>query len=235
MIRRLIRISIAVAVGMGVLVGGVFILIKTIGSHQSVYQGKPFLRWVDEAKSAEPATSNRACLVLTKEVMPQLVEAMFHDTNDSKLRLSLIDQLNGLPGVRIYFTPADGRRAYAAVCLGQLGRLGEPAIPELIKALQSKDLTVRPAAAGALGEIQCQPDKIIPLLMHCLDDPQDGVPEASVQALGDFGPLAKTAVPKLLDLYKLPDKDLHAAVVVALKKIDPEEAARAGSKMTKSE
>jgi hypothetical protein len=230
MIRRLIRILIAAAIGMGVLVGGVFVLIKAIGGHERLYQGKPLRRWIEEANSPEVAVSNGACVVLSAEIVPQLVRTMFEDRNDSKLRLFLIDQLNGLPGVNIHFTSAEGRRAYAAQCLGQLGRHGEPAIPELIAALKSKDSVVRPAAARALGDIRSQPDKIIPLLMSYLEDPQDVVPEAAVEALGQFGGLSKAAVPKLLELYKLPDKDMHAAVAVALKRIDPEEAAKTGIK-----
>ena len=75
-----------------------------------------------------------------------------------------------------------------------------------------------------------QPEKIIPLLESYLDDPQDGVPEGAVEGLGLFGSLSEAAVPKLLELLKLPDKDLHAAVTMALKQIDPEEAAKAGVK-----
>jgi len=134
--------------------------------------------------------------------------------------------LNGLPGVTIYFTPADGRRVGAAGTLGQIGPLAQKAIPDLIQALKGGDAAVRGPAARALGEIHGEPDRVIPLLMSYLDDPQDGVPEGAVEGLGEFGVLAKAAVPKLLEMSKAAgqDKDMLGALSIALKRIEPEGA-----------
>jgi HEAT repeat protein len=225
---RLKRILIGTVVGVSGLTLLTWILIHTLGDHQRLYQKKPVRYWLSAAKSPQNALSNQACEVLESQIMPQLIQAMFNDVHDSKLRLYLIEQLNTLPGVTIYFSPAPVRRAYAAQLLGELGSHAQRAIPELIKVLKGKDAVVRPAAAWALGDIHSQPDLVIPLLVKCLDDPQDGVPESAAHALGSFGPLSSSAVPKLLELAKVPDKGLHAAVTQALKKIDPEQAAKAG-------
>jgi hypothetical protein len=221
MVPRLKRILIGVVAGSGLLVAAVWVLIHTLGEHDTTYQGKPLEFWVARLNSPQAATSNQACLVLEQVAIPQLTQTMFNDTNDFKLRSLLIEQFNNLPGVTIYFIPADGRRATAAQDLGSLGPRAKAAIPSLIKALKGNDPAIRGPAAIALGKIQCQPETIIPLLIAAIDDPQDGVPEAAIEALGDFGPLSKAAVPKITPFLKAPDKDLRHAATVAMNKIQP--------------
>src|SRR5260370_2575361 len=116
---RFKRILIGVVVGSGVIVAGMWILIHTLGEHDTMYQGKPLDFWVAQLKNPQAVVSNEARVVLDTVAIPQLIEAMFNDTNDSNLRLWLIDQLNGLPGVAIHFTPAAGRRAEALQNLGR--------------------------------------------------------------------------------------------------------------------
>jgi HEAT repeat protein len=81
----------------------------------------------------------------------------------------------------------------------------------------------------SLGHIRSKPDVIIPLLIPYLDD--EDLRQAAVKALGEYGGRAKVVIPKLLLLFKIKDKDLHAAVQEALKKIDPDAAAQAESDM----
>src|SRR5258708_2737676 len=140
----------------------------------------------------------------------------------------IIDKHNGLPGVTIYYRTADGRRAQAALEVGEFGSAAKPAIPILLQALKSKDEAVRGPAISSLGKIHSDPETIIPLLVSYLDDKELNAEAAT--ALGDFGALAKVAVPKLTPLLKIPDKDLHHAVVEALQKIDPSTNAVAGGK-----
>jgi hypothetical protein len=225
---RLKRIGIGVVIGLGLMAGGLWLSIQTLGEREPLYQGKPIWHWITQLESRDLAISNQACVVVQTEIIPQLVRCMFTDTNDSPIRVSLIEQLNGLPGVKIFFTPADGRRTQAAHSLGELGVQAKGAIPDLLKAIKGKDLPLRPAAARALGQIHSEPETLIPMLVGLLDDPQDDVPEAAADALGRFGPLSKVAIPKLIELSKVQDKDLHHAVTQALKKIDPEEASKAG-------
>jgi hypothetical protein len=229
MIKRSKRILVATAIGLAVCVGGIWVLTRVLNEGMAPrYQGQSLFYWVERANSPEPAASNQACEVLNTTIIPQLTDAMFHDTNDSRIRLALIDQLNSLPGVQIYFTVAEGRRTMAAAALGEIGSHAKAAIPDLIKVLKGSDPAPRAGAASALGKIHSEPETIIPLLVGLLDDPQDGVPEGAATALGQFGSLSKAAVPKLLELSKVPDKDLQVAVSIALKQIDPEAAAKAG-------
>ena len=225
---RILRMFLAVGVGLGVIAGGIWILSRTLGDRETLYQGKPLYYWVTQSSNAETTASNQANAVLTKDIIPQLTEAMFHDTNDSSLKMALVEKLNGLPGININFTPASSRRGEAAMALGEFGPAAKPAIPALLQALKSNDASVHGAAIAALGKIHAEPGMIIPLLIGYLDDKD--LNDEAAEALGNFGNLASSAVPKLVPLLKVPDKDLHHAVVVALKKIDPEAAAKAGGK-----
>ena len=228
MIQRLKRVSLGVAIGLGLLVLTTWVLIHTLADRDPLYQGKPIEFWVAQVNSTTPAVSNDARVVIQQVVVPSLLTEMFHDTHDSKLRFLLIDELNTLPGVNIYFLTAAGRRAQAAAALGMLGPQAQAAIPDLVKAVKGNDPAVRGAAAKSLGDIHGQPEKTIPLLTTLIDDPQDDVPEAAITALGNFGALSRPALPKLLPLLKMRDKDLQHALRVALKQIDPEAAAKAG-------
>jgi HEAT repeat protein len=199
-----------------------------LDDHAPLYRGKPVYYWVEQVNSRDASASSQASAIVTKEIIPQLTEVMFHDTNDSQLKLALVEKLNELPGIFILSATADVRRAKAAEAIGELGAAGKSAIPALLQALKSADGAVHPSAVTALGKIRREPETIIPLLIGYLDD--KNLNDEAAEALGDFGSRAKAAVPKLVSLLKVQDKDLHVAVVIALKKIDPAAAAAAGVK-----
>lgn len=223
---RLLRIVVGVLIGFTVLIAGVAILIRTLGERDTRYEGKFVYEWIGQLQSKNPALSNTANLALNRTIIPALTRAMVQDTNDSRLRAALIEYLNTLPNVNIFYRPAARRRAEAASLLGQFGPAANAATPLLLQVLRGPDEDVRPSAAIALGKIQADPDVAIPLLIRCLDD--KGLDDAAALALAEYGAQAKAAVPKLLQLTKIPDKDLHHAVGLALQKIDPAAAAQAG-------
>src|ERR1051326_4276847 len=149
MIKRLKRVLIGVAGGMAVPVVRGLVLIHTLGDRDRLYQGKPIEFWANQINSPEVVASNQARVVIQTAIIPVLTETMFRDTGDSRLRSLLIDELDTLPGVNIYFIPAAGRRAGAAASLGGLGPQAQSSIPDLIKALKGTDSAVRGAAAKA--------------------------------------------------------------------------------------
>jgi HEAT repeat protein len=220
--------TFALAVGLGVLCGLVWLLSLALGDRVSLYQGKPIDYWSERLNSQDATARNQANAMLNTEIIPRLTNIMFRDTNDSRLRLALVEKLNNLPGILIYCTPADSRRASAARELGELGLAARAAGPVLLQALTGNDGAVRGAAAVALGKTHCEPERVIPLLMALLDDQE--LNDEAAEALGEFGPLSKAAVPKLISLLKTPDKDLRHAVKEALKKIDPAAVAEVGVK-----
>ena len=230
MMTRLIRILIGVVVGLGLLGVLILVLIHSLGDREPLYHGKTLGYLFQQMNSSNPAVSNEVRVILETDAIPGLIAVMFNDTNDSTIRLTLVEKLNELPGVNITADSAPVRRALAAGTLGQLGPRAEAAVPSLVKVVKGRDAAPREPATRALGQIHCQPDQIIPLLITCLDDSNDGVQEAAAEALGDFGPLAKEAVPKLIPWLNAQDKDKRHAAVVALPKIDSAAALQAGIK-----
>jgi len=225
---RIVRIFAAVLIGFGMVAVGIWVLAHSLQEHERMYQGKPITYWVDRLTNSDTTISNQANVVLDTVIIPQLTVQMFHDMNDSSFRMWLVDGLNHLPGLTVYFTPASGRRAGAAEGLGEFGPRAKAAIPDLVKAVKGGDTAVRGAAAIALGEIHSDPETVIPLLISCFDDSQEGVPESAVEAIGGYGSLAKGVVPRLVELLKVHDKGMRHAAGLSLRKIDPEAAAKAG-------
>lgn len=224
--KRLKGIALLLVLSLAALVAGTRVLIASLGTRENLYEGKPSNFWVAQVNSRDPSTSNAACALLNREIIPQLTGTMLHDTNDSSLRLALVDKLNDLPGVSIRFISARNRRKGAASTLGYFGPAAQAAVPALIQALTGPDDEVRPRAALALGKIHGQPEVVVPLLIKYLDD--ENMDEAAATSLGAYGALAKTAVPKLLQsTQKRNDPGLQALARRALKEIDPQAAAPA--------
>jgi len=226
--KRLLRISINVFIGVFILVGVIWLLSKTLdNSRDTLYAGRTLISWQQQLNGGDVAASNNAYAVLNAQVIPQLIDTMFHDTNDSKIRLRAIGLLNGLPGIQIIYINAFGRRSGAAGGLGQLGPVAKVAVPSLIQLLKGEN-RLQKDAIRALGNIHSDPDVVIPLLIPYLTN--DDFNDKAAIALGNYGSLAKEAVPKIVPLLKARDKEARYAAHVALKQIDPEAAAKAGVK-----
>jgi HEAT repeat protein len=226
------RLALGVGLGLAGVAGVVLGLSKIVATHEWVFQGKSASQWRQELISDDAARSQRAGIVLNDSIIPELTDAALHDTNDSGLRLAMAVALNDLPGLRVSHLDATGRRGDSINELGKLGPASKRAIPVLIEILKGHDdAAVRGAAAAALGQIHGEPDVCIPALLSSLGD--SDVDEQAAEALGHFGPLAKAAVPKLLYLSVHGDKGTRHEAGLALPKIDPEAAAKAGTKRQK--
>jgi HEAT repeat protein len=216
--RQLFRILASVAGGLIAITACIAILTISLGDREPAYRGKTVYDWSQELKS-NVMTSNQAIALIRQDVVPQLTRTMLSDTNDSTLRLWLIENLNKLPGVNIFYRTADSRRQYAADCLGEFGEGAEQAFPALLQSFKGSDLPVKGAAAKSLGKIRTHASTVVPLLIHALDD--ENLREDAAEALGNFGTASAEAVPHLTKLLEVRDKDLHRAVVDALQKISP--------------
>jgi len=230
---------------MGVLAGllgliGVFwLLLKTLGNtSEAKYAGQSLSYWRQQLDGRDTGASNQAYVVVNGQIVPRLIDAMFHDTDDSKIRMAAVDFMNSLPGIQIYYLNASGRRSQAASSLGELGPAAKAALPALLEALTSKTAGLQASAVVSLGKIHSAPEVVIPLLIPLLTN-EDCNAEAAT-ALGDYGSLARAAAPQIVPMLKpqnhrvlvleARDRDVIAAARAALKKIDPAAAAQAGVK-----
>jgi hypothetical protein len=79
-----------------------------------------------------------------------------------------------------------------------LGRIGAPAVPDLIRSMNSPDPELRQRVASVLGRIGPDAALAVPELIRRLDDPDPRVSQAAARTLGQIGPYAAPAVPALI-------------------------------------
>jgi hypothetical protein len=128
-------------------------------------------------------------------------------------------------------------RLFAMSSLGRFGQQAAPAVPALLTLLNRK---TRETDGDAQNEqhmalqtlCQIDPDNM-ELLIRLLEHPNRGIRESAVRTLGyQFGPKAKAAVPALVKMITERQKreylGLYRAAALALLRIDPEAAHKAG-------
>jgi len=220
MFRRAIKLSVFVLIGCVFFAGAIWLLEMALEDRESKYAGKTVSEWVAGLQSADMATAASARATITNRVIPALCDRMFNDTNDSQIKLKLVESLNSLPWGFVNAAEAPFRRQQAALDLGAFGANAATAIPELIRCAKSEDFA-RGGAIEALGKIHSEPSVVVPFLMVCLDDPDEDIKIHATEALTEFGPLAKPAVPKLIPLLKFHSKELPYLTRKALEAIEP--------------
>ena len=220
-ISRVLRILTGIIVGSFIFVAGTWVLSKALANDRpSRFHGQTLNYWSEQVVAKEFTASNQANQILNQEIIPQLTDQMFHDTNDSKVLLAVIGGLEHMPWINyIDYADASSRRMAAASGLGVFGPVGKAAIPALMQAVQSSDSAVNEAAITSLGNIHSKPDVVIPFLIKYLDN--DDLDDDAATALGNFGSLARPAVPNIIPLLHADDHDARAAAYYALMKIDP--------------
>jgi HEAT repeat protein len=123
---------------------------------------------------------------LRREALRALVTA------DPQARVSVAALLEGL---RCADSELDRNvRAWASLSLGRIGPPAAEAVPQLVKALEDSQGSVRSAASLALGQIGAQ---AVPALVKALDHVDPRVRAGAAHALGVAGSAARRAVPAL--------------------------------------
>jgi HEAT repeat protein len=114
-------------------------------------------------------------------------------------------------------------RTWAALTLAPMGEL---AVPALVGAFKDGDTETCLWAGMALSRIG---EQAVPALTAAVKD-RDSVSarRGATRALGLFGPGAKAAVPALVGALGDSDPEVRTNAALALKRIDPEAARRAG-------
>jgi HEAT repeat protein len=132
----------------------------------------------------------------------------FSDLKYPDLRITpLIEKLT-VADPRIRRTAADA-----------LVKIGPPALPALITALQSADVTLRWTAASVLGDLGSDAAEAAPILALALQDPDSQVRLYAIIALGNIGPAAATAIPELTQALQDNDPIVRVYAPLALRKM----------------
>jgi len=193
-------------------------LIKMMGSRERSRDPDGIVRARGGAPSAPPTRTDNdnhwravyAFEVLGQDAKPA-VPALIHLLNDRD------------PDVR----------SAAAVACGWIGPPARDAVPALVERyLRDTSDEVGLYAAQSLGWIQPEPAMVLPAYVENLERGNGKrwlTYDETFLVLGKLGQKARTAVPVLLRILNDPnDPTYHQAAARALKKIDPEAAAKAG-------
>lgn len=169
-------------------------------------------------------------------VVPELHRLLQEDRDDevrteAARALGRIGEKAGLAGqalaaVLTGANAGDTLRGEAARALARVDPLSPHTAVALRAAAKDRSGHVAICAAEALWRVSGEADRAVPAIANRLSDP--GARDLATQALYRIGPKAKAAVPALLAAAKDKDRLFRESVVMALKKIDPEAAAKAG-------
>ncbi len=184
---------------------------KTVGEWIAIVQdrGRPTNerdRAIDALRHFGPgAASAVPCLIRVVDE-PRTGDTKVDKAND-QLRRAAIEVLGRIGPAAAEAVPklfpragdgrlADGRATGLDWAMSlALGRIGRPAVPALIRALQGKDPDLRRFAVETLGVMQDEAAEAVPALIAALDDP--ALEPHVAHALGRIGPAAAPAVPAL--------------------------------------
>jgi HEAT repeat protein len=103
-----------------------------------------------------------------------------------------------------------------------LRQIGPPAIPALTKAFKDSDANVRSGAASALGSMGAEAKTVLPQLVPLLKDSDAYVRRNAADALGSMGAEAKTALPQLVPLFKDSDANVRGNAAFAVGRMGAE-------------
>jgi HEAT repeat protein len=95
-----------------------------------------------------------------------------------------------------------------------------------LRQLKDEDVVKRRQAIRELGSHTGGASRIVPALVEALQDENKYVRHDAATTLGKFGSAAQEAVPALVAALKDADSTVRHAAGAALKKIDPDMAAR---------
>ncbi len=113
--------------------------------------------------------------------------------------------------------------SYAASALGDMKTAALPALPDLIKCLETHPQNkTREDAAKAIGDIGPKASAAVPALIKAgKNDKWPSVRKTAVTAIGEMGPAAKEAIPMLRKALESPDDWMRLAARNALFRVEP--------------
>ncbi|MCZ6677540.1 MAG: HEAT repeat domain-containing protein [Candidatus Poribacteria bacterium] len=112
---------------------------------------------------------------------------------------------------------SDENRNIRLIAAEALGKIGQPAVPALTKALNDKNDQLRVGAVYPLYQIDASKlDTVLPVLIEGIRDADGNVREISVWAAGRMGAAAKDAVPALIQALHDENANIRESAASAL-------------------
>jgi len=171
----------------------------------------------------------------TKTVIPVLAEALKDEAAPVRagaaaaLYWIAAEAGTAVPALTGALQDPDSRvRRLSALALARIGLGARSAVPALIQVLVDEDARVRAAATSALGRIG--PDAATGVVEALQKDKAPRIRAAAAAALPAIPDRVPATVPALIAAMKDADAGVRAAATLALKKIDPQAAKKAGAK-----
>jgi HEAT repeat protein len=127
-------------------------------------------------------------------------------------------------------TMGDAAWLETAVIVGNCGTNAAAAVPNLIAALNSSDLAIQSFSLSSLAWIHSRPDLCVPAVLPFLKSANPVLQQMAFQAIGNLGTAARPAAAALVELLHDTNSTTQTYAADALKKVDPEAAAKAGVK-----
>jgi HEAT repeat protein len=152
----------------------------------------------------------------SEEAIPVLVKVLGDEIKYVREEASGALAKIGEPAIPALVEALDQNWAIDEAATEALAKIGEPAIPALIKRLNFSS-----AAAEALSKIG---EPAMPALLEAIKDPNDNVRMRAAKALGGMGPKAKQAIPALIKALDDSFGRVRDAAADALGDIGSEEA-----------
>jgi hypothetical protein len=110
-------------------------------------------------------------------------------------------------------------RVAASEAIGQMGKEGAAALPQLTPLLSGSDSYVRVVAARAIGQMGKEGAAALPQLTSLLSDSVWDVRAAAAQAIGQMGESGMEAMPQLMKATSDPEPNVRVAAIEAIGQI----------------
>jgi hypothetical protein len=204
---------------------------------------------------ASAAATDAVKAIGTSAIPQLLIEASAHDSAPKAIANALIEKQSFF---KLHIVSASDHQSRALRGLCALGTNGASAVAQgltnsdkwirhgcvgqwemctyypdivfdpLFSRLKDSEPIVRARTANALGMLHQQPERVVPVLIELLRDRDDWVRCMAALGLNLYGDAAKPAVPALLQSLTNSGSAFRSFATDALKRLDPQAAAKAG-------
>ncbi len=193
---------------------------------------RSFLTWQEKRRmesERRAGSAERAFRVLgptAKEAVPELLKIIRKPNIFTSFRVQraiIAIGKDAFPDLlRALDNPGYSNQATIVEMMGELKGVGTnaiPAVPKLVRYVESGQIDLSRNAARTLGRLGVSPELAVPALMRALESKDTLLVRTAAEALGNFGPAAESAVPMLAAALQNSDGFVQEASAQALGKI----------------